>query len=89
MGNQVRILVADAGEEFRSLLAETLSDEEDLDIVGQTGDGAELVRMAGELRPDVLVMDVLLAQMDGLEALKRLTLPTVGRRWKCWSCLIL
>ncbi len=86
MGNQVRILVADAGEEFRSLLAETLSDEEDLDIVGQTGDGAELVRMAGELRPDVLVMDVLLAQMDGLEALKEID---PANRWPKMEVLVL
>ncbi|MGI6498788.1 MAG: sporulation transcription factor Spo0A [Oscillospiraceae bacterium] len=86
MGNQVRILVADAGEEFRSLLAETLSGEEDLEIVGQTGDGTELVQMAGELRPDVLVMDVLLAQMDGLEALKEID---PANRWPKMEVLVL
>ena len=82
----VRVIVADAGEEFRSLLVDSLSEESDLEVIGQTGEGTELIRMAGELRPDVIVMDVLLAQMDGLEALKEID-PV--NRWPKMEVLVL
>lgn len=41
-----------------------------MQLVGDTGDGEEAVRLVGELQPDVLVMDVVLARMDGLEVLR-------------------
>lgn len=67
-----RVLLADVGEEARSWLATCLEKETDIQVVGQTGDGAQLVQMAKELRPDAVVMEIVLTGMDGLEVLDEL-----------------
>lgn len=67
-----RILVADANEEFRRVLAASLAEEADMDLVGETGDGPEAVRLAEHGQPDVVLMDLVLAKMDGLEVLQEL-----------------
>lgn len=64
-----RILLADASEEYRRLLVETVSRENDLELVGETADGNELLHLAQETRPDVIVMDMVLTHSDGLETL--------------------
>ena len=53
------ILIADASEDFRSVLVEALRLEEGLDVVAQTGDGLEAIQLIREWKPDVLVMDLL------------------------------
>lgn len=66
-------MIADANEDFRAILAETLENEEDIKVIGQTGDGLEAIRLVRELAPDVLVMDLVLNRADGfavLEAVK-------------------
>ena len=68
-----RVLLADTGEEFRANLAISLSGEPDIRVIGQTGDGAELLRMSRELEPDVIVMEMVLTGMDGMEVLDELT----------------
>ncbi len=70
MDHNIQIVLADASEEFRRVLALTLVEEPGMQLVGDTGDGEEAVRLVGELQPDVLVMDVVLARMDGLEVLR-------------------
>ena len=77
-----KILVADAGEEYRKTLIELLSTESDLQIVGQTGDGEELLHLIREQKPDLVVMDVILARMDGVEVLE--TLEQQPRAPRCW-----
>ena len=72
MGEKKKIIIADASEEFRQMLSEMVKVEEDLVLVGETGDGEELLRLIGETRPDVVVMDLLLSGMDGLEVLERM-----------------
>ncbi len=72
MSEQKKILIADGSEEFRRMFADLLAEEADLTLVGQTGDGEELLRQVEQLRPDVVVMDLLLTGMDGLEVLERL-----------------
>lgn len=72
MDEQIRILLADASEEFRGLFREMLDGEAGLELVGQTGDGEELLRLMHQLRPNVVVMDLLLTGMDGLEVLEHL-----------------
>ena len=68
-----RILAADANEEFRRILTASLSEESDLEVVGETGEGTEALCLAERLRPDVVVMDLVLAKADGLEVLQALT----------------
>ncbi|WP_368020031.1 sporulation transcription factor Spo0A [Intestinimonas massiliensis (ex Afouda et al. 2020)] len=75
-----RILVADANEEFRRILAAGLAEEADMEVAGETGDGPEAVRLAEQEAPDVVVMDLVLARMDGLEVLQKLAeLPSRPR----------
>ena len=63
-------MIADASEDFRRLLAAGLADEEDMELVGETGDGVEVLQMAQALHADVVIMDFVLARMDGLEVLE-------------------
>ena len=72
MESKKRILIADADESFRSILIGTLAEETDMEIVGGTDDGEEALRLVQETVPDVLVMDIVLSRMDGLDVLGEL-----------------
>ncbi len=67
-----RIIVADMSEEFCRSLSDTMEREGDLQVVGRTGDGTELVALVRELEPDAVVMETVLAGTDGLDALREL-----------------
>ena len=68
-----KILIADAGEDYRKVLVESIGAEPNMQIVGQTGDGQELLQMVREQKPDLILMDIILAQMDGVEVLQSLS----------------
>ena len=68
-----RILLADTGVEFRAGLAACIAGEPDMRVVGQTGDGDELLRMSRELEPDVIVMEMALTGLDGMGVLEELS----------------
>ena len=72
MNEKTRVLLADAADEFRHMAAEMIQQEADMEVVGHTGDGEELLRMVRSLRPQVLVMDLVLSGLDGLGALAQL-----------------
>ncbi len=72
MSDRKKIVLADASEEFRQLLADMIQEEEDLTVCAQTGSGEELLDLIGRHRPDVVIMDLMLAGMDGLEVLEEL-----------------
>jgi DNA-binding NarL/FixJ family response regulator len=72
----ITVLIADDQQLMRSALRTCLDNEEDMKVVGEAGDGSECVRMAARLRPDVVVMDVRMPIMDGIEATRRLTTQT-------------
>ena len=65
---RARILVADDQVLFREAVAKLLASQPDLEIVGEAGDGLAAVEQARALRPDVVLMDVRMPNMDGLEA---------------------
>jgi DNA-binding NarL/FixJ family response regulator len=67
----IRILVAKDHHLVREGICKLLREAGDLEIVGEADNGVETVRLTQLLRPDVLVLDVVMPQMDGLESLKR------------------
>jgi DNA-binding NarL/FixJ family response regulator len=68
----VRVLVVDDHALFAEALMLTLAIEERIEIVGHASNGAEAVSLAQALRPDVVLMDIHMPVMDGLEATRRL-----------------
>jgi DNA-binding NarL/FixJ family response regulator len=68
----IRIVVADDHEVVRTGFAELLRTQPDFVVVGTASDGAEAVRICRELRPEVVVMDVRMPGMDGIQATKQL-----------------
>jgi two-component system chemotaxis response regulator CheB len=68
----IRVLVTEDSPTARALLVHILEEDADIQVVGQATDGHQAVEMAARLRPDLITMDVVLLDMDGLEATRRI-----------------
>jgi DNA-binding NarL/FixJ family response regulator len=68
----IRILIADDHPVVRDGLAAILTTQPDFSVVGAAGDGSEVVKLARSLDPDVILLDLEMPVMDGVEALRRL-----------------
>ena len=69
----IRLLIVDDQELVRTGFRLFLETQDDLEVVGEAGDGEEAIELAHDLRPDVILMDIRMPRMDGVEATARLT----------------
>ena len=78
MSDPIRVLIVDDHPIVRQGLATVLEQEADLAIVGQAADGAEAVAKARELLPDIILMDLQMPVMDGVEAIQQIMEAALG-----------
>jgi DNA-binding NarL/FixJ family response regulator len=64
----LRILIVDDEKAVRTALGRLLATRKEWQVVGEAADGAEAIGMARELRPDIVIMDITMPEMNGLEA---------------------
>ena len=75
------VLLADANEEFRGMLRDSIEKTEEFAVVGSVGDGREALRFIEERRPNLVVLDMVLPGMDGMHLLRQV--KSEGKGTKC------
>ena len=78
--DRIRVLVADDHPMLREGLTAVLGTQPDFEVIGEAADGSEVVRLAQELRPDVILLDLEMPTLDGVAALERLRDAGSGAR---------
>jgi DNA-binding NarL/FixJ family response regulator len=69
---QIRLAICDDVREFRELIRFGLGDDPGIEIVGEASDGLEAVAVVSDLRPDVVLLDLSMPKLDGLEVIEAL-----------------
>ncbi len=80
MTDRIRVLIADDHLIVRKGIETLLSTEDDIQVVGQVANGSEAVTQAQTLKPDVVLMDLVMPEMDGIEATRQITVKQPGTR---------
>jgi DNA-binding NarL/FixJ family response regulator len=80
-----RIIIADDHRIMREGLASMLRSEPELDVIAQAGDGAEVVRLARELQPDMVITDISMPGLNGIEAMRGILEEAPGVKILCLS----
>lgn len=72
LDNKIRVVIADDNQEFSEILADYISKQEDMEVVGIAKDGIEAQELILEILPDVAILDIIMPRLDGLGVLERL-----------------
>jgi two-component system, NarL family, response regulator LiaR len=70
--NKIKVLLADTDTLFREGIRGVIGHEKDMEVVGEAGGGAEAIALAVKLHPDVILMDISMPDINGLEATRRI-----------------
>jgi len=70
--NKIRVLLADDHTILRDGIRALLDDQADIEVIGEAGDGQATVKMTAQLQPDVVVMDIAMPLLNGLEATRQI-----------------
>jgi DNA-binding NarL/FixJ family response regulator len=81
-GRTIRVVVVDDCEPFRRIVCRTIGGMRDTQVIGEASDGLNAIRKAEELQPDLIVLDIGLPALNGIEAARRI-------RKLCPDCKIL
>ena len=82
---RIRVLIADDHRLFAEALEAILVTDERIEVVGHAGDGREAVDLAASLEPDVILMDISMPVMDGIEAAERI----IAARKRNGACILM
>jgi NarL family two-component system response regulator LiaR len=80
MSKKIRILIADDHAIVRKGIRALLSTEPDIEVIGEAGNGAEAVALAQKTSPDVILMDLVMPKVDGIEATRQISEQQPGAR---------
>jgi two-component system, NarL family, response regulator LiaR len=80
MKKPIRLLIADDHNIVRKGIKVLLATEKDMQVVGEAENGVEAVEKAAALKPDVILMDLVMPELDGIEATRRITAQEPGAR---------
>ncbi len=80
MKEKIKVLVADDNNDFTMTLSTYLREEEDMEIVGVARDGNEAYAMVMDLKPDILLLDIIMPHLDGLGVLEKIATSNMEKR---------
>ena len=76
----IRVLVCDDVEAYRALMRFTLPEDPGIEVVGEAANGAAAIERAGELQPDVVLLDLTMPLLDGIDAIPQVLARAPGAR---------
>ena len=72
MQEKIRVVIADDNEEFVEILKDFLNQKDDIEVIGVAKDGEEALKIVSNIEPDILLLDIIMPQLDGIGVLERM-----------------